>query len=145
MATSRKKAPRTRQSSAQGSAAYRRYLNVALAFPGTEEATAYGTPGVKVKGKILSRLRTDADGALAIHCDFIDREMLLQADPEVFFITDHYKNYPMILIRLDKIRADALPEITERAWRLRAPKRLIEEYDRRSHAANERKPRPKPR
>jgi len=111
------------------SAAYQRYLNVALKLPGTEVSVSYGTPSVKVGGKVLSRLRTDAEGALAIRCDFIDREMLLQAEPEVFFITDHYRNYPMILVRLDKIRADALPDLVERAWRLQAPKKLVAEFD----------------
>src|SRR5262245_32039555 len=75
-------------------ASYKRYLRVALNLPGTEESTSYGTPSVKVKGKFLSRLRTESEGALALLCDFIDREMLLQADPEVFFITDHYRDYP---------------------------------------------------
>jgi len=117
------------------SASYARYLRIAMQLPGTEESISYGTPSVKVKGKILSRLRTEAEGALALHCDFIDREILLQADPDVFFITDHYKNYPMILIRLDKIRADALPELVERAWRMRAPKKLVDNFDQSAPAA----------
>jgi hypothetical protein len=111
------------------SAAYERYLQVALKLPGTEVSVSYGTPSVKVAGKVLSRLRTDAEGALALRCDFIDREMLLQADPDAFFITDHYRDYPMILVRLEKIRADALPDLVERAWRLQAPKKLIDEFD----------------
>ncbi len=111
------------------SAAYERYLRIALKLPGTEVSVSYGTPSVKVGGKVLSRLRTDAEGALAIRCDFIDREMLLQADSDVFFITDHYRDYPMILVRLDKIRADALLDLVERAWRLQAPKKLIDQLD----------------
>ena len=55
--------------------------------------------------------------------------MLLQADPDVFFLTDHYKNYPMILVRLEKISGKALPDLVERAWRLRAPKKLVDKYD----------------
>jgi len=110
-------------------AAYERYLRIALKLPGTEVSVAYGTPSVKVAGKVLSRLRSDAEGALALRCDFIDREMLLQADPDAFFITDHYRDYPMILVRLDKVRADALPDLVERAWRLQAPKKLIAEFD----------------
>jgi hypothetical protein len=125
----KKTAPR-RKLLVKDSAPYQRYLKIVLRLPETEESSAYGTPGVKVKGKILSRLRTEAEGALAIHCDFIDREMLLQADPDAFFITDHYKNYPMILIRLEKIRADALREIAERAWRMRAPRKLVVEFER---------------
>lgn len=111
------------------SAAYERYLRIALKLPGTEVSVSYGTPSVKVKDKVLSRLRSEAEGALAIRCDFIDREMLLQTDPDAFFITEHYRNYPMILVRLDKVRGDALPDLVERAWRLQAPKKLVEEFD----------------
>lgn len=110
-------------------AAYRRYLTVALALPGTEESTSYGTPSVKVKGKILSRLRTEAEGGLALVCDFVDREILLQAEPDVFYLTDHYHNYPMVLIRLERIRHEALIDLVQRAWRMRAPPRMVREFD----------------
>lgn len=118
-----------RSSGNKPSAHYARYLKLVHKFPGMEESISYGTASIKVKGKILSRLRTEAEGALALYCDFIDREMLLQAAPDVFFITDHYRNWPMVLIRLDKVRADALPDLIERAWRMRAPARLIAQYD----------------
>jgi hypothetical protein len=108
---------------------YRRVLAVALALPGVEECTTYGTPGLKVKGKILSRLRTEAEGALALRCDFIDREILLKAAPRTFFITDHYRNYPMVLVRLNKVRLRELPALIERAWRCAAPAKLVAEYD----------------
>ena len=122
---------------------YARYLRVAKQFPAVEESTAYGTPALKVKGKILSRWRTEAEGALALWCDFVDREMLLQADPNVFFVTDHYRNHPMVLIRLDKVRAAALPDLIERAWYLRASPKLIAQV---AAARNERgAARPKPR
>jgi hypothetical protein len=123
------KAATQRSSGNKPSSYYARYLKLVHKFPGMEESISYGTPSVKVKGKILSRLRTEAEGALALYCDFIDREMLLQAAPDVFFITDHYRNWPMVLIRLDKVRADALPDLIERAWRMRAPARLIAQYD----------------
>jgi len=98
--------------------AYRRYLKLALKLPGAEESTSYGTPSVKVNGRIMSRLRTEAEGALALRCDFIDRGMLLQAAPEVFFLTDHYLNYPMILVRLERIAPEALADLVERAWQM---------------------------
>lgn len=114
---------------------YRRVLAIALALPGVEECTAYGTPGLKVKGKILARLRTEAEGALALRCDFIDREILLQAAPRTFFITDHYRNYPMVLVRLNKVRLRELPALIERAWRTAAPPKLVAEYDARRASA----------
>jgi hypothetical protein len=108
---------------------YERYLKIALGLPGTEESTGYGTPAVRVRGKFISRWRIEAEGALAIRCDFIDRQMLLQAQPDVFFVTDHYRDYPMILVHLDKIRADALRDVFERAWRRAAPESLVEAWD----------------
>ena len=111
--------------SAAQTRAYQRYLKIVLRLPGTEESMSYGTPAVKVMGKILSRWRTEAEGALAIRCDFLDRQILLQADPEAFFLTDHYRDYPMVLVRLERIDARALTDLTRRAWRLVAPKKLL--------------------
>lgn len=110
-------------------AAYKRVCDIALKLPGVEESISYGTPSLKVKGKIMSRLRTEAEGALALRCDFLDRHILLQADPDAFFLTDHYLNYPMILVRLDKVRRSAIPDLIERAWRMVAPPRLVAEYE----------------
>jgi hypothetical protein len=108
---------------------YACYVKAAKRFPGVEESTAYGTPALKVQGKLISRWRTEAEGALALWCDFVDREMLLQADPQVFFLTDHYRNYPMVLVRLDKVRSAALADLIERAWRMRAGKSLLARFD----------------
>jgi hypothetical protein len=108
---------------------YKRVCAIALALPGVEESTSYGTPSLKVKGKILSRLRTEAEGALALRCDLLDRQILLQADRNAFFVTDHYINYPMVLVRLDKVRRKELRQLIERAWRMIAPSKLVAEYD----------------
>jgi hypothetical protein len=110
-------------------AEYKRVCEIARKLPGVEESASYGTPALKVKGRFMCRLRSEAEGALAIRCDFLDRQILLQADPEVFFVTDHYRDYPMILVRLDKIRLSALPDLIERAWRMVAPAKLVAEYD----------------
>jgi hypothetical protein len=98
-------------------------------MPAAEMSTSYGTPSVKVRGKLLSRWRTEAEGALAIRCDFLDRQILLLAQPEVFFLTDHYRDYPMILMRLEKASKTTLSEAVERAWRLVAPAKLVKQRD----------------
>jgi hypothetical protein len=117
------------QSRTAPSPMYQRVCAIALKLPGVEESTSYGTPSLKVKGRIMCRLRTEAEGALALRCDFLDREILLQADPGVFFVTDHYLNYPMVLVRLDRIRRGALPDLILRSWRMVAPPRLVAEFD----------------
>jgi len=133
MTTTRQKKAKTKRTKLPpGAAATRNYQYVcelALALPGVELSTSYGTPSIKVKGKIMARLRNEAEGGLAIRCDFVDRQMLLQAAPETFYLTDHYVNYPMVLVNLDTVRRDALPDIVERAWRLVAPPRLLANFD----------------
>ena len=104
-------------------------LKFAKRFPGIELETSYGTPAIKVKGKFMARLRTEAEGWLAIRCDFVDREMLLQAAPHVFHLTDHYRNYAMILVDLAAIEEDALVDIVESAWRMTASKKALRDWD----------------
>lgn len=100
----------------------------ALKFPEVTQSISYNTPSLKVKGKFMGRLRSEAEGALALRCDFLDREMLMQADPTTFFITGHYNDYPMVLINLGTLRRAALPQLLEAAWRLSAPVRLIQVF-----------------
>ena len=77
----------------------------------------------------MARLRTEAEGWLAIRCDFVDREILLQSAPHVFHLTPHYQNYPMILVDLAAIDKGALLEVLERGWRMVASKKVIRDFD----------------
>jgi hypothetical protein len=101
---------------------------LALALPHVEEGTSYGTPAFKVRGKLLARLHQDGV-SLVVKIDADERTMRMKADPETFFITDHYLDYPWILVRIAKVDLDDLRELLEDAWRLTAPKRLVVEHD----------------
>lgn len=92
-------------------------------LPGVEDSMSYGTPALKVRGKLLARLHQSGE-CLVLRTELLDREILLQSDPKVFFITDHYRDYPWILVRFASVESRALPELIERAWRLLAPKSL---------------------
>ncbi|MDE0422797.1 MAG: MmcQ/YjbR family DNA-binding protein [Gammaproteobacteria bacterium] len=108
---------------------FARVVQIAQRYPGVEESRSYGTPAIKVKRKLLARLRSEAEGGLAIVCDLMEREMLMQAAPETFYITDHYADWPMVLINLETVRWDAMPDILERAWRRVASPGLLKQYD----------------
>jgi hypothetical protein len=45
----------------------------------------------------------------------------MAADPETYFITDHYRDYPWILVSLAKVHNDALPELLQIAHRAASP------------------------
>ena len=99
-------------------------------LPAMEEGTSYGTPALKVRGKLLARLK-DAD-TLVLACGLDEKELLLEADPKVYFETEHYKGWPWVLVRLRQIGAADLRHRLEQAWRLRAPKRLVVGHDRKA-------------
>jgi hypothetical protein len=99
---------------------YETVRRIALAFPHVEEGTSYRTPALKVKGKLFVRLREDPD-SLVIKMPFDQREELMAADPETYYITDHYRDYPWMLVHLSKVRADALHELLQIAYRSASP------------------------
>ena len=108
---------------------FAKVVAIAEQLPGVNESRSYGTPSIKVKRKFMARLRSEAEGGLAIHCDLMEREMLLQAAPETFYITPHYADYPMVLINLETVLWEAMPGIIERAWRMAATPKMIKDYD----------------
>jgi hypothetical protein len=103
---------------------------LALAFPGVEERTSYGTPSFHVGKKFLSRWN-EKEGALVLRVELDEREILVEADPDTFFVTDHYRGWPFVLARLSTISEWTLRRLLEQAWRELAPKRAVEAYDQR--------------
>ena len=94
---------------------------IALTLPGAEESTSYRTPAFKVKGKLFARLHQDGE-SLVVGVDFNARAEMMEAEPEKFSITDHYLNYPWMLVRLSKVRPDELHDLLIGSWRRAAPK-----------------------
>lgn len=101
--------------------------DIGLSLPDVEESTSYGTSALKTRGKLFARLHQDGHH-LVLKCELLEREMLLQAAPEVFSITDHYQDYPWILVDLSTVSRDALPEMIERAWRMVANKKQLAQH-----------------
>jgi hypothetical protein len=96
-------------------------------WPGVEEGQNWGTPSLKVKGKMLVRLREP--GVLVFMCPLDAKEMLLQVAPHIYFELPHYKGYPAILAKMDAIEDDEIAEMVEEHWRKIAPKKLVAEFD----------------
>lgn len=88
---------------------------LALALPNTEERPSYGTPGFFVRKKLFVRILPDEDLAV-FKIDFDRRDVLMKSDPKAYFITDHYRNYPMMIVRLSSVDRSDLKELIENAW-----------------------------
>jgi len=102
--------------------------SLALELPGVVEQTSYGTPALKVNGKLLARLKEDGE-TLALRVGFEERHALVGSSPDVFFVTPHYEDYPMVLVRLAAVDLDELRELFEEAWVERAPKRVVAAWE----------------
>jgi hypothetical protein len=99
-----------------------------LALPGIEESTSHGVPGFKLRGVFFARLRDD-DTVLALRLPIPDRELLMEAAPEIYFVTDHYRGYPSVLVRLAAIGRSELQALLEQAWRAKATKAAVKAFD----------------
>jgi hypothetical protein len=97
---------------------------IVLSFPGANESTSYGYPSFKIEKKFFTRLRAEDNSLVLIVSSIDERDMLLEAEPKLFHITDHYRNYPTVLARLEKLDAKTLRGFLERRWRQIAPKKL---------------------
>lgn len=87
---------------------------IGLALPGVEESTAYGQPALKVKGQLLACLpanRSAEPGSLAVRVDFEDRAELLAADPDAYYVTEHYAGYSAVLVRLARVNREVLRDL----------------------------------
>jgi hypothetical protein len=89
----------------------------ALALPGVEEGTSYGTPAFKVRGKLFARLHQDGE-TLVLRVEPEVRKAMMAAKPDHFFLTDHYRDYPWVLARFGQMSEAELQAALEDACAL---------------------------
>jgi hypothetical protein len=100
-----------------------------LSFPEVEEAASYGRPAYKAFGKFFTRFRRE-DGAVVLgSVPHDERDMLIEIDPDTFFFTDHFRNYPYVLAHLAGLETEQLRGFLTRTWRKNAPKPWLKAWD----------------
>ena len=102
---------------------------IALIWPEVEDGTSYGTPALKVRKKMLVRLKEDGDSLVMPGVPQDEREMLIESQPKIFYFTDHYRDYPMVLILLSKAKRSHVEALLRRHWRTLASKAAVKEYE----------------
>jgi hypothetical protein len=102
---------------------------MALAWPEVEDGTSYGTPALKMRKKMLVRLKEDGDSLVMPGVPPDERDMLVESQPTVFYFTDHYTDYPMVLIRLSKTKRATVEPLLRRQWRTLASKAAVTTCD----------------
>lgn len=102
---------------------------VALSFPLANEKPSYGKPAFFIAKKFFTRLRSEDDSLVWIVGSIDERDNLIELDPKTYFITEHYRDYPSVLVRIKRINEAMLRKMLERRWRAIAPKKLIKDLD----------------
>jgi hypothetical protein len=93
---------------------------LALALPDVEEGTAYGSPALKLHGQLLACIPTNKEAepdSVVVRVDFSQRDELLAAEPDVYYLKQHYVDYACVLVRLKRIHPDALRDLMSMAWK----------------------------
>ena len=87
-------------------------------FPDLQESTMYGSPALKLGKRLVACLavhRSAEPGSLVVRTDFDQRAALLTEDPETYYITAHYVNHPLVLVRLSRVEPDQLRDLISAA------------------------------
>ena len=104
---------------------------LALAFPGVTEGTSYGDPAFLLDGKFFSRFNPK-EQALVVYAAEPLRDALLAGRPDVYFTTDHYRNYPYVLARLERLPRAELAILYAEAFRAKAKRKTLAAYEERA-------------
>lgn len=75
-------------------------------------------PKIPNKGVIAIRVRNN-----------LEKDMLIESEPDKFFTEPHYNAFPAVLVRLDAIDTNELKSLLLTAWRCQAPTNLVKEFD----------------
>ena len=102
---------------------------IALSFPEAHEKPSYGRPSYFIAKKFLTRLRDEDDSIVWIVDSIDERDNLIELDPKTYFITEHYRDYPSVLVRIARINETMLKKMLERRFRKIAPKKLLRALD----------------
>jgi hypothetical protein len=102
--------------------AFETVRTVGLHLPDVEATTKYdGSPVLKVGGSFMAGLATHRSAeteTLVVRVSFEEREWLIEDAPETYYVTDYYRSYPIVLVRLSRIGRGALRDLLSVSWRL---------------------------
>ncbi|MBV9550481.1 MAG: hypothetical protein JO256_12505 [Alphaproteobacteria bacterium] len=84
---------------------------IILAVPGAENRLWFNQPSGFVHDRFLAKVHHKEEAVTLQVGSMEMRDMMLEAKPDLFYITDHYRKFPFVLIRLKTLTAKVLKEI----------------------------------
>jgi len=102
---------------------------IGLTLPGVELGTSWGSPALKLRGQMVACIPTHKSAekdSVVVRVDYAQRDELIDTEPDVYYVKDHYLNYPCVLARMKRVHPDALRGLLLMGWEYvnaRAPKK----------------------
>jgi len=99
-------------------ASFRRVEKFGMKLPGVERSTYFGKPALKINGEMIACMpshKSAEPGSLVVRVDFLERDLRIAHEPEVYYVKPHYVNYPCVLARLSKVSDASLKDLLESA------------------------------
>ena len=87
---------------------------IGTALPGVKDASGARGTALKFKGRLLAceAIHKSAEpDTLMVSISQERRDELLAQSTAVYYLTDHYRPYPAVLVRLPKIQRSALEQL----------------------------------
>jgi len=100
---------------------FRSVRAIGLRLPGVEEGTMYGAPALKLGKKWIACIashKSAEPGTLVVWTSFEQRDALIEEAPDTYYVKEHYRAYPVVLIRLSNASPDAMRDLLGAAHRL---------------------------
>ncbi|HVZ20217.1 MAG TPA: MmcQ/YjbR family DNA-binding protein [Vicinamibacterales bacterium] len=97
-----------------GATTFAAVRRLARTIPGVEDGTSWGTPSLKVNGRMLACMaihRSAEPRSLIVVMPVAERDELIVNAPDVFYLTPHYEPHATVLVRLERIHPDALRDL----------------------------------
>ena len=94
---------------------------IGLKLPGVEDSTMYGSPALKLSGRLIACRATHKSaepGTLVVRTDFDQRDTLIAEDPDTYYVKEHYQTFPVVLVRLSRVNLDAMRDLLNAAHRV---------------------------
>lgn len=102
---------------------------IALQWPEVVDGSSYGTPALKVRGKLLTRLKEDGESVVIQGVEHDERALLIEMQPNIFYFTDHYRDWPIVLLRLPEASPEVIEAFLLRRWRALASKKALKSFE----------------
>jgi hypothetical protein len=86
-------------------------IEIGRTLPGVEVTTTWGAPALKVRGKMFACVainKSAEPNSMVVRMDMAQRDLLIEEDPATYYLTDHYVDYPCVLVRLSRVSTESL-------------------------------------